>query len=66
MERVWEEDDTDEPWENVRTTAALHTYLKENNLGKYIPERIDSNTRVEDIIKNLKDTQVNSKKRKRE
>jgi hypothetical protein len=61
-----EEDDTNEPWENVRTTAALHTYLKENNLQKYIPERIDSDTRVEDIINNAKDKQTISKRRKRE
>ena len=38
----WEdpsEQDSWEPWGNVRTTAALHTYLNANNLAKLIPKR---------------------------
>ena len=29
--------DSWEPWQALRKTDALHTYLRSNNLGKYIP-----------------------------
>jgi hypothetical protein len=31
------EDDTWEPWKNLRNNAILHAYLRDNNLTKYIP-----------------------------
>jgi hypothetical protein len=34
-----ENEDTWEPWENLRDNEALHTYLKEQGLQRYIPRK---------------------------